>query len=334
MAKHWSADDVLETARGFQQACVLMAGAELDVFGALGDKSLTVVELAGKLEADARATEMLADALSAIRLLSKRDGRYALCPGVAETLTENGDRNVVAMVRHLANCMRSWAQLGQVVKSGQAAERGPSVRGPVGDLESFIEAMNDISRSMADDLVKAIGPLEFRHLLDLGGGPGTWTIAFLKAVPGARATLFDRGEVIPIAQEHIAAAGLTKRVELVAGDFREDEDLPTGADLAWVSAIVHMNSRAENRELFEKVYAGLAEGGKIMIRDVVMEESRIEPAGGALFAINMLVNTAAGGTFTFAELKEDLEAAGFCRVVLLKQGEYMDSVVQANKPQG
>ena len=89
--------------------------------------------------------------------------------------------------------------------------------------------------------------------------------------------------------------------------------LPAGADLAWVSAIVHQNSRAQNRALFAKVFAALAPGGRIAIRDILMEEDRTRPVAGALFAVNMLVATEGGGTFTFAELREDLEAAGFAR---------------------
>ncbi len=139
-------------------------------------------------------------------------------------------------------------------------------------------------------------------------------------------------DVIPIAREHIKAAGLAQRVDLVPGDFKLDHALPSGVDLVWVGAIVHMNSPAENRALFKKVHTALTEGGKILIRDVVMEDSHTEPADGAMFAINMLVNTAGGGTFTFAELENDLQAAGFSNVVLLHRGEFMDSVVQASKP--
>lgn len=331
MAKHWLAQDVLDTARGFQQACVLVAGAELELFDVIAERSMTARELAQALGADLRAVKMLADALTAMELLSKQDGRYALQPGVADTLTRTGAQSVLAMAQHMGNCMRSWSELARVVKSGRPAERCPSIRGPEGDLASFIEAMNDISRRMADSLIEAIGPMKFRHLLDLAGGPGTWTIAFLKTQPQAKATLFDLPDVIPIAREHIATAGLEERVNLVGGNFKLDDALPAGADLAWVSAIVHMNSRVENREMFGKVHRALADGGKILIRDVVMAESRIQPVGGAMFAINMLVNTPGGGTFTFAELREDLQEAGFSQAVLLRQGEFMDSIVQAGK---
>jgi len=235
------------------------------------------------------------------------------------------------MVRHQANCLRSWAQLAWVVKTGRCAKDVPSIRGAAADQASFIEAMDEASRSLAPALVKRIGPPPFRHLLDIGGGPGTWTIAFLRAAPRTCATLFDLSHTMPIARKHIAAAGLQDRVRFVAGDFASGRALPQGADLAWISAIVHMNSRAQNRDLFRKTRAALADGGRVLVRDIVMRESRTAPASGAMFAINMLVNTPRGGTFTFRELSEDLRAAGFRRPSFLHKGEGMDSVIQAMK---
>ena len=205
------------------------------------------------------------------------------------------------------------------------------MRGAAADQAAFIEAMDDVSRSLAPQLVRRIGPPPFRHLLDIGGGPATWTIAFLRAAPSASATLFDLPHTMPIARRHVAAAGLQQRVRFVAGDLDSSRPLPRGADLAWISAIVHMYSRAENRELFRKTHAALAAGGTVLIRDIVMSESRIAPAGGAMFAINMLVNTPKGGTFTFGELSEDLRAAGFRKPSFLHKGQGMDSVIQALK---
>ena len=116
------------------------------------------------------------------------------------------------------------------------------------------------------------------------------------------------------------------------GYSKTDLDLlPGGADLAWISAIVHQNSRAQNRELFGKVAAALVPGGRVLIRDIVMDESRTRPVGGALFAINMLVNTESGGTFTFDELADDLQAAGFVDPQLAVPADDMNAVVSARK---
>jgi hypothetical protein len=103
-------------------------------------------------------------------------------------------------------------------------------------------------------------------------------------------------------------------------------------DLAWVSAIVHQNSRAQNRALFAKVFRALVPGGRIAIRDVLMAASRTKPVAGALFAVNMLVATEGGGTFTFDELREDLKTVGFARPTVLRRDVAMNSIVVAQKP--
>ena len=210
-------------------------------------------------------------------------------------------------------------------------ERRASIRGAAADRAAFIQGMNNVSAAAAPGLVERLQPLNFKHLLDVGGASGTWTLAFLRAVPGARATLFDLPDAIPHAATRFAQAGCGSRVTLVAGDFYTDP-LPQGADFAWVSAIVHQNSREQNRALFAKVYAALDFGGRIAIRDIVMEPTRTAPRAGALFAINMLVHTPGGGTFTLAELDEDLRQAGFGPATLRLPDPGMNAVVQASKP--
>ena len=331
MAERWSAQDVLAVSSGFQRSCVLIAAADLDVFALLADTPLTADELAETIGGDLRATVMLLDALAAMEFVDKQEGgRYGLSPDVPELLTAEGSHSVLAMVRHHGNCMRRWMQLPDVVLSGAPAKTQPSIRGEDADKAAFIEAMDNISGPMADDVIRKIEPLAFRHVLDVGGGSGTWTLAFLRAVADARATLFDLPHVIPLARQRIGEAGMADRVTLVAGDFYSDP-LPTGADLAWVSAIVHQNSRDQNRAMFESVFNALAPGGRIAIRDILMDDDRISPASGALFAVNMLVATEGGGTFTFEDLHQDLEAAGFAHATVAHRDQWMNSIVVAVK---
>ncbi len=330
MAREWTADELLRLCRGFQPACVVIAAAELDVFSALKGGPAGAATLAARIGGDARATAVLLDALAAMGLLEKRGNEYHVLADVAELLTEDSPKNVLGIVRHLGNCMRRWAQLAEVVRTGTPAERRPSVRGAAGDTESFIRGMQDVSAPRVAEIVQALQPLTFTHLLDVGGGCGTWTVAFLQAAPEATATLFDLPEVIGLARARIAAAGLSGRVKLAAGDFYTDA-LPAGADFAWVSSIAHQNSREQNVALLGKVHAALAAGGQVVLRDVVMGETRTEPPAGALFAVNMLAGTPGGRTYTFAELAGDLASAGFAGAVLLRQGESTDSLVRAVK---
>ena len=329
--KSWtSAEDVLTLARSYQGAAVLGAAADLDLFDAVKAAPGTAAELAAKLNCDPRGLTVLLDALTSMGLLEKWADRYAVPAGLEDLLTTDGPGSVLAMVQHQANCLRRWAQLASVVKLGRPAAAMPSVRGDTGDQQAFVGAMHNLAALTADHVIRAVQPLRFQHLLDLGGGSGTWTIAFLRACPAARATLFDLPHVIPMAERRLAAAGLRDRVSLVPGDFLTDK-LPGGADLAWVSAIVHQNSRAQNRSLFANIFQALAPGGRIAIRDVLMEHTRTSPAAGALFAVNMLVATEGGGTFTFEELKEDLSAGGFRQAAVQRRDEAMNSIVVAHK---
>jgi precorrin-6B methylase 2 len=331
MPREWTGEALLEMGRSYQPACVLLAAAELDVFGALAREPMTAAQLAAAVRGEPRATGILADALTALGFLEKDDGVYSPAPEAAGTLTSGGSASVLPMLHHHANCLRRWVQLAAVVRSGRPVERKASVRGSDADLEAFIEAMEVACRDVAAGVVASVAPPSFDHLLDVGGGPATWTIAFLRLIPAARATLFDLPDVIPMARRHVEAAGMADRVSFVGGDFTADEPLPAGADLAWVSAIVHQNSRRQNRELFAKVHAALVPGGRIMIRDIVMDDAHTSPPGGAMFAINMLVATEGGGTFSFAELSEDLHDTGFGDPDLVRGERDMDSVVRARR---
>jgi precorrin-6B methylase 2 len=219
-----------------------------------------------------------------------------------------------------------------VTQTGKRADCGPSIRGEAADQADFIGAMHNISGPIAAEVIAKLRPLKFDHLLDIGGASGTWTIAFLRAVPEARATLFDLPPVISIAEQRFAEAGLGDRVALVPGDFYTDE-LPDGADIAWLGAICHQNSREQNRALFAKIHKALKGGGAVVIRDVVMDPSHTSPEGGALFAVNMLVATEGGGTYTFDEYRQDLSDAGFGEVILVHRDEFMNSLIRAEKSQ-
>jgi precorrin-6B methylase 2 len=330
MAKHWNREDISQMIRSFQPACVLTAAADLDIFTPLTKSPMTANALASKLNSDLRATTILLDALAAMELLQKQGDVYNVPEEIAELLSEASADNILSEVRHLSNCLRRWARLSEVVQTGKPANAGPSIRGQALDCAAFIGAMHNISGPMASQLIQKLQPLKFSRLLDIGGASGTWTIAFLRAVPGASATLFDLPPVIPLAQKRLNDAGFQDKVTLVGGDFYNDA-LPAGADLVWLSAICHQNSRKQNRALFAKIYKALQDGGTLVIRDVVMDPSHTAPVHGALFAVNMLTGTEDGGTYSFEEYRQDLSGSGFEEVVLVYRDEMMSSLIKAGK---
>lgn len=323
--------EILELARNFMECRILLSGAELNLFTLLTTAPLSAREAARRIGADLRALTILLDALSAIGLLVKRGETYQCPPDLSAFLSTDAPDSVLAMVLHMANVWERWANLTSIVK-------GPSVpRKPVTssqkpeDLRAFIGAMHVIARPLAHQIVAAIHPEKSRALLDVGGASGTYTLAFLQVVPDMKATLFDRPEVIGMARQRLAEAGVLDRVTLVSGDFNQDE-LPHGHDLAFVSAIIHQNSPEQNLSLFLKVFRSLDPAGRIVIRDHVMNPDRTSPKDGAIFAINMLVSTTGGNTYTFDEIKTNLAEAGFVSIRLLQAGEHMDALVEGFKP--
>ncbi len=141
------------------------------------------------------------DALAAVGVIVKQGERYSL-PAVlvAVSVSEASGQSVLAMLRHQANCLRRWSRLPWTVRTGVPDFPGPSIRGEEADQASFIEAMHVISRDIADQLIQEIHPGGVRCVLDLGGASGSWTLAWLKAEPAARAIIFDLPHVIPMAR--------------------------------------------------------------------------------------------------------------------------------------
>jgi len=322
-------EQILEMMRAYQVPCLLAAAADLDLLEKLAPASRTASEVATAAGCDLRAVTILLDALASVGMIVKQDEQYSISPELAPFLCEAFPQSVMAMLRHQANCLRNWSRLPWTVHSGKPEYPGPSIRGEDADKVSFIEAMHVVSRGVADELVQEIHPGSVCCVLDLGGASGSWTTAWLKAEPQSRAIIFDLTHVIPMARERFATSPFAERVELCAGDFNTD-DLPKGADLAWVSAIIHQNSPDQNRALYRRIAEALEPHGWIYIRDIVMEPSRTVPVAGALFAVNMLSATEEGNSYCLTEIQEDLQSAGFMDVELVRRHEGMHSIVRAH----
>ena len=325
-------EDILKLARLFMESRILLTAAELNLFTLLDEAPSTAENLAGRMHADLRGLTILLDALSAMGLMIKEpDDAYRCSPDVAACLSDSNSHSVLPMIHHANHLWKSWSNLTSKVRNTEPAEIPASAARNADEMRAFIGAMHVVGAPLAERIVAAVKPGEARNLIDVGGASGTYTIAFLSAAPKMKATLFDRPAVIPIARERLAEAGMADRVRFVAGDFYKDE-LPGGHDLAMLSAIIHQNSPAQNVELFRKILRAMVSGGRMIVRDHVMEPNRIKPEAGAMFAVNMLVNTKGGSTYTFDEIKTWLEEAGFTKVRLLQTGGHMDALVEAFKP--
>jgi (2Fe-2S) ferredoxin/precorrin-6B methylase 2 len=316
-------DELLRSVRGYQESRALLTALELDVFTVVG-RGATAERVASVLKLDARATRLLLNALVALGLLDKKDGVFANGPVAVRYLAAGSKDDARDASKHNLALWTRWSTLTDAVRAGHAV----ADVSPRSDdwTVPFIAAMHKNATLRAPVVVRAVGAEGARRLLDVGGGSGAYAIAFAQANPELQAEIFDLPSVVPIAQRHVAAAGLGGRVRTRTGDLRRDA-FGTGYDLVLVSAICHMLGPRENQDLLRRVHPALAEGGRVVVQDFLLEADGTSPAHAALFALNMLVGTPEGSTYSEAEYTDWLRAAGFADVHRIRLGGPTDLVL-------
>lgn len=324
-----SPQSILDLARNFMESRILLTGSELNLFTLLAADPLSAGEITDKIRGNLRPVTILLDALTAMDLLVKEGGKYHCPAPVSSLLSQDSPHSVLPMINHMAHLWQRWSGLTNII-FGSPPPTPPAAKQEE-EMRAFIGAMHTIAARLAPAIAAAVNPGTARNLLDVGGASGTYTLAFLLTSPRMKATLFDKPDVIEMARQRLEEAGVLARVTLVGGDFYRDE-LPAGHDLVFVSAIIHQNSPEQNIDLYSKILRALKSGGRIVIRDHVMEPDRTRPRDGAIFAVNMLVGTSGGNTYTYEEIRSGLSQAGFVRIRLLQKGEHMDGLVEGFKP--
>jgi (2Fe-2S) ferredoxin/SAM-dependent methyltransferase/DNA-binding CsgD family transcriptional regulator len=300
-----------QQVRAFRESRVVLTAIELDVFSHTGD-GRTADQIADKIGCDPRATEMLLNALTSLGLLEKKTGGFRNGPLAARYLAAGGKDDSRLGLMHTVHLWDRWTTLTECVRKGTSVTYKPMADRDDDRRRAFIGAMHKNASSRAAQVVAAVGVGGVRRLLDIGGGSGAYSIAFAQADPDLQATIFDLPPVLPLTEKYTAEAGLTGRIRFQAGDMNEDE-FGNGYDLVLLCAICHMNSPEQNRSLFKKCLSALAPGGRLVIQDFILEPDKTAPRSGALFALNMLVATRVGSSYSRDEYMDWLTGAGFQR---------------------
>jgi (2Fe-2S) ferredoxin/SAM-dependent methyltransferase len=305
-------DEFMDAVRGYQVSRILLTAIDLDVFTAVEKAGglATFETLANTLVTDARSTEVLLNALVALSVLAKQSGKFANTLLSRRYLCENGRDDARDALKHNLSLWSTWSTLTDRVRTGQTAAYHEMASRDDDWTVPFIAAMHKNAAMRAPIVVRAVDATHVTKLLDIGGGSGAYSIAFAQANAHLRAEIFDLATVTPIAERHVAKVDLSGRVTARVGDLRRDP-FGSGFDLALLSAICHMLGPDENQDLLRRVFAALVPGGRIAIQDHIMNDDGTTPRAGALFAVNMLVGTCNGGTFTESEYEAWLSAAGF-----------------------
>ncbi len=307
---------LLGISGGYWKTCALHAGVMLDVFTPLGDGAMTPEDLAPRLGCDARALGMLLRALDAMGLLDTSGPAYGLTDTAREFLDSRSPRTVCHIIRHHCRLMPSWTRLPEAVRTGRAVRAHMSPESEAGDRADFLMGMFDLALAIAPGLARDIDLAGRRRLLDLGGGPGTYAVHFCLANPGLRATVYDLETSREFAQSVSRRFGVADRVDFAAGDYLRDP-VPGGYDVAWLSQILHAEDPEGCAAILGKAARALSPGGLLFVHEFMLDDAAAGPEFAALFALNMLLGTDRGQSYSQGEIKAMLERAGLRDVRLL-----------------
>jgi SAM-dependent methyltransferase len=316
MSRALKPDGIVETIMGYRKAKVLMVASHLDCFTFL-ERPATAAVAARRLGLDVRGTEILLDALTAMKLLSKAGGVYRNTPHSREFLVRGRPRFMGENLRYQEVIWDAWSDLEGAVRRGRPTRPlGHWLRRGKGFLDGYIRGMDNIARAPARELAGLLDLSGARSMLDVGGGPGTYARTFLCANPGLAATILDLPETLKVTRWYARREpALRGRLTLRPGDYKKASFGRAAHDLVLMSHITHDEGPEANRALFAKAYRALRPGGRLVVHDFMVCEDRSGPLFEALFSVHMLTYTARGRTYSSGEYKAWLRQAGFGRLV-------------------
>lgn len=297
----------------------MQVAVSLQLFDALETRHLNAAEIAGAVRADPRATGLLLHALVALGLLEKKSGLFSLNEISSKYLVSGSPTYLGGMILFDASLWSCWGDLEKAVKSGRPVRAADMYQTNPHETERFIAAMHSLVQARGDAglLIRLLDFDGVRELLDVGSGPATYPIRFCRDYPDLRVTVFDLPGTLKITERYVRQAGLSDRIRLAAGDYRSDP-LPDGCQMVFLSNIIHGEGSKENQRLMSKVFACLDSGGRIIIKDHILDDDLSHPPVGAIFSLLMLLTTKQGRCYSMSEVKSWLETAGFNEIKQLR----------------
>src|SRR5881392_4099187 len=304
---------------GFAYAPPLIISAAVNnkVFDTLEGGAKTVEQVKNKTGASARGLRAIMDALVGLELLKKdRQSRYSLTPESQAFLLSEKPGTLAGFFGSIL----PWLRLTDIVRDGRPAV---AVNQETEGTEFFSQLVETIipmrypgAQKLADHLKIAKAKNQVR-VIDLAAGSGIWGIAVAQNSPQVRVTAVDWAGMIPTTKRITQKFGVRDRFVFIEGDLLE-ANFGSGYDVATLGHILHSEGEQRGRQLLKKTFRALKSGGTIAIAEWLVNDERTQPLPPLMFAVQMLVNTEKGDTFSFNEIKGWLREAGFKKARLLK----------------
>lgn len=310
---------------------VLIAAIELNLFTAIGNDAWLIPDLAREMKVSERGLAILCRNLAMAGLLKKRGETYRNSRLAATALNVHHPDYRGEYLRLITRHWADWGRLLESVKTGLPLDHDePDYR------RRFTWAMHHRTLETAPKIAAQIDLRGARTLLDLGGGPGTYAMAFLAKNPALHATVCDRPAALDVAKEIASTHKAATRISYLPLDVIA-EDIPGTYDVIWYSNVLHIYSPQENQLVFQRAATALNPGGRFLIQDAFLhDQDGLFPEEASLFAVSMLLFTESGNTYKAADVKGWLKDAGFERVKVLrmKKGteDWEGGILEARTP--
>lgn len=302
---------VLEVAEAFFGSQILFTLNELGAFDALSAEPHSASELATKLGADQDALDRILRAGVAQGLITRADGRYANTELAERVLVRGREGYLGNWLRQMARWMKLWVHLTDAAyKGGPVADPQRHLGADADATRDFIAAMDDYARLRGREIVDHLDLSGVRSLLDVGGGPGTYSILFTQRWPELRATIFDLPAVTEIARENAAKAGVPERIDLASGNYHED-DFGGPYDVVFISDTLHQEDAATCQMILDKAFTALRQGGRLVVQAMFLADDRHGPRWPLMHSLILLLAYGGGRAYTVAETIEMAETSGF-----------------------
>ncbi len=310
---------ILQTLTAYQQSAALKASIELDVFTAIAEGDNTTAKLAARCQAAERGVRILCDGLTALQFLGKEGGSYRLTPESELFLNRRSPAYVGGVSGFVSRpyLMDAFQNLAECVRKGGTAlpEQGTvTAENPI--WEDFARSMVTMMRPPAEAIAEITGAARMGRckILDIAAGHGIFGITLAQYNPQAEVFAVDWPNVLGIARENAASAGVASRYHLMPGSAFEIE-FGDGYDLVLLTNFFHHFDPPTCETLMRKVYATLKDGGRAVTLEFVPDEDRVSPPAVATFAMVMLASTPSGDVYTFSEYEQMFRNAGFAHSV-------------------
>ncbi|HME21105.1 MAG TPA: methyltransferase [Acetobacteraceae bacterium] len=305
---------LLQMSWAYVPPLVIASAVRHGLFDALAREPMTAEVLSITTETSARGVRALADLLVGLDVLGRDEaGRYTLRPESEMFLVSGRPAYLGAYFAHLTQLVTPFLELDNPVRTGEPVRTlNEAAMGSV-FFHDFVEALFPMNYPGAQVLAGALGLAQSAmpvSVLDMAAGSGVWGIALAQASPQVRVTAVDWPQVLPVAERTVARFGLQDRFSFVPGDVLT-ASLGGPHHAVILGHILHTEGEARSRALLRRLHEALVPGGTVAIAEFLVDEDRRGPVGSLIFAVNMLVNSATGTTFTMGEITEWLAEAGF-----------------------